>query len=202
MSMWFLLFIGLALLTAALFLNPKLLYIGEALVSFGIYFGLPQDNLLLYLVFVLGIVLLVIELYVPDFGIIGLIGFIAMIIALYYRIGDSVDLLLMGLASLTVAVVVAIVLLKMGKQLNISPMFILETSMNKESGYSSERDLSFLKDQVGVAMTDLRPVGRAKFEEKIYDVISTEEMIPNSAVVFVERVQGSKVYVRRGELDA
>lgn len=202
MSMWFLLLLGVALLTAALFLNPKLLYIGAALVSFGIYFGLPQDNLLLYLVFVLGIVLLVIELYVPDFGIIGLIGFIAMIIALYYRIGDSVDLLLMGLASLTVAVVVAIVLLKMGKQLNISPMFILETSMNKESGYSSERDLSFLKDQVGVAMTDLRPVGRAKFEEKIYDVISTEEMIPNSAVVFVERVQGSKVYVRRGELDA
>lgn len=202
MSMWFLLLLGVALLTAALFLNPKLLYIGAALVSFGIYFGLPQDNLLLYLVFVLGIVLLVIELYVPDFGIIGLIGFIAMIIALYYRIGDSVDLLLMGLASLTVAVVVAIVLLKMGKQLNISPMFILETSMNKESGYSSERDLSFLEDQVGVAMTDLRPVGRAKFEEKIYDVISTEEMIPNSAVVFVERVQGSKVYVRRGELDA
>lgn len=202
MSMWFLLLLGVALLTAALFLNPKLMYVGAALVSFGIYFGLPQDNLLLYLVFVLGIVLLVIELYVPDFGIIGLIGFIAMIIALYYRIGDSVDLLLMGLASLTVAVVVAIVLLKMGKQLNISPMFILETSMNKESGYSSERDLSFLKDQVGVAMTDLRPVGRAKFEEKIYDVISTEEMIPNSAVVFVERVQGSKVYVRRGELDA
>lgn len=202
MSMWFLLLLGVALLTAALFLNPKLLYIGAALVSFGIYFGLPQDNLLLYLVFVLGIVLLVIELYVPDFGIIGLIGFIAMIIALYYRIGDSVDLLLMGLASLTVAVVVAIVLLKMGKQLNISPMFILETSMNKESGYSSERDLSFLKHQIGVAMTDLRPVGRAKFEEKIYDVISTEEMIPNSAVVFVERVQGSKVYVRRGELDA
>ena len=202
MSMWFLLLLGVALLTAALFLNPKLLYIGAALVSFRIYFGLPQDNLLLYLVFVLGIVLLVIELYVPDFGIIGLIGFIAMIIALYYRIGDSVDLLLMGLASLTVAVVVAIVLLKMGKQLNISPMFILETSMNKESGYSSERDLSFLKHQIGVAMTDLRPVGRAKFEGEIYDVISTEEMIPHNAVVFVERVQGSKVYVRRGELDA
>lgn len=199
--MWFLLLLGVALLTAALFLNPKLLYVGAALVSFGIYFGLPQDNLLLYLVFILGIVLLVIELYVPDFGIIGLIGFIAMIIALYYRIGDSVDLLLMGLASLTVAVVVAVALLKMGKQLNISPMFILETSMNKESGYSSERDLSFLKGQVGVAMTDLRPVGRAKFDEKIYDVISSEEMIPHNMVVYVERVQGSKVYVRRGELD-
>lgn len=199
--MWFLLLLGVALMVAALFLNPKMLYVGAALVSFGVYFGLPQDNLLLYLVFVLGIVLLVIELYVPDFGIIGLIGFIAMVIALYFRIGDTVDLLLMGLASLAVAVIVVVALLKMGKQLNISPMFILETSMNKESGYSSERDLSFLKDQVGVAVTDLRPVGRAKFDDKIYDVISAEEMIPHQASIYVERVQGSKVYVRKGEFD-
>lgn len=197
--MWFFLLLGVALLVAALFLNPKVVYVGAALVSLGFYFGLPQDNILIYLMFILGISLLVVELYVPDFGIIGLLGFIATIIALYFRIGDPIDLLLISLASLGVAVLVAVILMRMGKTLNISPAFILRTTMNKESGYSSEKDLSYLLDQVGITVTDLRPVGRAKFEDKLYDVISIEEMIPQNVAIYVERVQGSKVYVRKGE---
>ena len=46
-------------------------------------------------------------------------------------------------------------------------------------------------------ISDLRPVGRAKFGEDTYEVISTAEMISSGELVTVVRVQGAKVYVKR-----
>ena len=60
--MWILLLLGVALLATALFLNPKLFYIGASLVSFGIYFGVPTVDVSIFLMFLLGMGLLIIEL--------------------------------------------------------------------------------------------------------------------------------------------
>ncbi|MRJ48021.1 NfeD family protein [Fundicoccus ignavus] len=195
--MWILLLIGVALLSMALFLNPKLFYITASIISFGVYFGVPQIDVSIFLVFLLGISLLIVELYVPDFGVIGIIGFLAMVLSIYLKTGDFTQLVYLVLGSIAVAFIVIVYFLKSGKDLNISPGFVLNEAMSNEKGYSSEKDYSFLVNTNGLVISDLRPVGRAKFGEDTYEVISTAEMISSGELVTVVRVQGAKVYVKR-----
>lgn len=195
--MWILLLIGVALLSMALFLNPKLFYITASIISFGVYFGVPQIDVSIFLVFLLGISLLIVELYVPDFGVIGIVGFLAMVLSIYLKTGDFTQLVYLVLGSIAVAFIVIVYFLKSGKDLNISPGFVLSEAMSNEKGYSSEKDYSFLVNTNGLVISDLRPVGRAKFGEDTYEVISTAEMISSGELVTVVRVQGAKVYVKR-----
>lgn len=195
--MWILLLIGVALLSMALFLNPKLFYITASIISFGVYFGVPQIDVSIFLVFLLGISLLIVELYVPDFGVIGIVGFLAMALSIYLKTGDFTQLVYLVLGSIAVAFIVIVYFLKSGKDLNISPGFVLNEAMSNEKGYSSEKDYSFLVNTNGLVISDLRPVGRAKFGEDTYEVISTAEMISSGELVTVVRVQGAKVYVKR-----
>lgn len=195
--MWILLLIGVALLSMALFLNPKLFYITASIISFGVYFGVPQIDVSIFLVFLLGISLLIVELYVPDFGVIGIVGFLAMALSIYLKTGDFTQLVYLVLGSIAVAFIVIVYFLKSGKDLNISPGFVLSEAMSNEKGYSSEKDYSFLVNTNGLVISDLRPVGRAKFGEDTYEVISTAEMISSGELVTVVRVQGAKVYVKR-----
>lgn len=197
--MWILLLLGVALLATALFLNPKLFYIGASLVSFGVYFGVPTVDVSIFLMFLLGIGLLIVELYVPDFGAIGIVGFLAMAVAIYLKVGDFTELVYLLIASLAVGVVVIVYFLRSGKELNISPGFILTEALTSEKGYSSEKNYAFLLNEHGTVVSDLRPVGRAKIGEEIYEVISTAEMISSGEMITVTRVQGAKVYVKRGE---
>ena len=195
--MWIFLLIGVALLSMALFLNPKLFYITASIISFGVYFGVPQIDVSIFLVFLLGISLLIVELYVPDFGVIGIVGFLAMVLAIYLKTGDFSQLVYLVLGSIAVAFIVFVYFLMSGKELNISPGFVLNEAMSYEKGYSSEKDYSFLVNTNGLVISDLRPVGRAKFGEDTYEVISTAEMISSGEMVTVVRVQGAKVYVKR-----
>ena len=195
--MWILLLIGVALLSMALFLNPKLFYITASIISFGVYFGVPQIDVSIFLVFLLGISLLIVELYVPDFGVIGIVGFLAMVLSIYLKTGDFTQLVYLVLGSIAVAFIVIVYFLKSGKDLNISPGFVLNEAMSNEKGYLSEKDYSFLVNTNGLVISDLRPVGRAKFGEDTYEVISTAEMISSGELVTVVRVQGAKVYVKR-----
>lgn len=197
-KMWILLLLGVAFLSTALFLNPKVFYIGASLLSFGLYFGVPKVDVSILLIFLLGIGLLIVELYVPDFGVIGIGGFLAMCTAIYFKTGNFTELVYLVLGCIAVALVIIVYFLKSGKELNISPAFILNEAMTTDKGYSSEKDYSFLLNKNGSVVSDLRPVGRAKIGEEIYEVISTAEMISSGEAITVTRVQGAKVYVKRG----
>lgn len=199
-QMWILLLLGVAFLSTALFLNPKFFYVGASIVSFGIYFGIPNVDVSVFLMFLLGIGLLIVEFYVPDFGVIGIVGFLAMTIAIYLKTGDFTELVYLVLASVAVAFIVIVYFLKSGKELNISPAFILNEAMTSDRGYSSEKDYGFLLNANGTVVSDLRPVGRAKIGEETYEVISTAEMISTGEAIIVTRVQGAKVYVKRGAI--
>lgn len=191
------LLIGMVLLCLCLFYNPKWLFLGLALVVYGYYFSAPSQNLLIFIIFLLGIFMLIVEFYVPDFGIIGLLGFGAIAISLYMHLDDLGDVVLTLLAMIFVSAVSIIIPLRLGKDLAIGHGFVLGTSFEKEKGYSSHKDLSFLLGKSGVTMTALRPVGRCEIDGEYYEVVSSEDMIQSGTKVYVSKVEGAKIYVRK-----
>lgn len=191
------LILGAAIITTAAFSKYSIIYVGLSLITFGAYFGLPADNWLIYLLFVLGIVLIVVEFYVPDFGITGIAGFVVIVTSLYLIHIDFISVLIATIALLASIFIVGALNLALGRELQLSPQFVLNTSMNTESGYTSSKTLDYLVNQNGVTVTSLRPVGRANFNDEFFEVISNEDMIPANTPIYVERVQGSKIYVRK-----
>lgn len=192
------LLLGVMFLCLAMFYKPKWLFVGLSLIASGIYFEMPSGDLLIFIIYLLGILLLIIEFYVPDFGVIGILGFIAIVTALYMHLGDIGTLVLTILTMIVVITLSVAIPLRMGQNLTIGPGFVLETAAEKERGYSSQKDLSFLLNERGMTITALRPVGRAQINDEYYEVISVEDMITSGEPIYVSRVEGAKIYVRKG----
>ncbi|MBZ6526478.1 hypothetical protein HYQ40_01725 [Aerococcaceae bacterium DSM 111021] len=191
------LLIGMLLLCLCLFYSPKWLFLGLAVIAYGFYFEMPGQNLLIFIIFLLGILMLIVEFYVPDFGIIGLFGFIAIGISLYMHLNDLGDVVLTLLAMILVSAIGILVPLRLGKELAIGNGFVLGTSSEKEKGYSSSKDFSHLKGKRGVTVTALRPVGRCEIDNEYYEVVSSEDMIQSGTNIYVSKVEGAKIYVRK-----
>lgn len=149
--------------------------------------------------FAIGIILLCMEVYVPG-GILGTIGVLSLI-ASSYMVFDAYGLGV-GLSYLGAVTVVAVVGLyvtyrlvprtRVGRSL-----FLSET----ESGFSSSReDLSSLIGREGIALTQLRPAGKAEIGGRRVDVVTEGGMVEKGGRVKVLEVEGARVVVREIEI--
>lgn len=169
-----------------------------ALASFGGYFYLNSlENWVPIIIFVLGICLLIFEVFVPDFGVAGTIGFLLIIGGIYLTNNDFG----LALRDLSIAVVAStflvIMLVRRGYSLAHFEKLVLKINLDKKSGFSSNTDASVYLGKTGTTTTPLRPSGKARFEDAELDVISTGEHIDTAVSVVVTKVEGYKIIVRR-----
>ena len=145
--------------------------------------------------FVAGILLLLIELFVPSFGILGILGIVSLIAGVVLsanRTGQA--MLSLGIA-FAVAIVVTAIVARIFRDRGIWNRFILKDRLDKESGYVSNTEHSELLGVTGPAVTVLRPSGIALLNGKRYDVVTNGEFIPAGTPVKVIHVEGLRVVV-------
>ncbi|HZJ87344.1 MAG TPA: NfeD family protein [Erysipelothrix sp.] len=191
------LFIGVFLGVSAAFIKPNLLFMVLSFVAFGFYFNIPQPNFLIYALFIFSVILLIIEFYIPGFGISGILGITGSLSAFYLSGLSIVDSVILSLLLFGLALATLFMYLKLGYKLNLSPGLILNT--NKESQYAS-RDISPLINKRGVTQTPLRPVGKVMIDDEVYEAYSGEDMIASQQEVIVHKIENNKIYVRREKL--
>lgn len=193
-------------LVASLFLRQKVVLNLLALISLAYYFGLISfqnwnfqlnlDSLYLYLLSLLGLLLLMIELYIPSFGLVGLIGLIFYSLSIYFTLGELGPLILMMIGNMGFAFLVFIIFLRLDYSINVPQVFVLQQSHQKDLGYQSRDNQEDLLGLSGIAVTPLRPVGRGRFESKQSEVISKEGFIEEGRKIKVVEVSNGSVYVR------
>ena len=193
--LWFAL--GVILTVMGVFLRPSWLYWIGSVGIFAVFFQVSSTQWMAWLIFVIGLALLLIELYTPGFGLAGLSGILAMTYGLYEHYGQLESVLLMGVILIAVAALTVYLLVKLGCRPVVAHAFVLETALTRESGYTPSPDHQNLVGQVGQAVTPLRPVGRAQFDQEVYEVISHGPMIQSGTPVQVEAVRGSQIIVRQ-----
>ncbi|MBI2505913.1 MAG: hypothetical protein HYW07_22085 [Candidatus Latescibacteria bacterium] len=145
---------------------------------------------------VMGFVLLFLEVFViPGINIFGILGFAALltgIVYAYVRLGAGAALGLGAWTGVLTGVLVWLVLRNRAWQ-----RLVLQRGNTSQEGYSaSPADLAELAGQTGEALTPLRPSGRARFGERIVDVVSEGNFIPRGTPVTVLEVVGSRVVVQ------
>jgi membrane-bound serine protease (ClpP class) len=164
------------------------------------------------ILFLLGVVLLVVEIFlIPGFGVTGISGIILMIAALVLsrqefvipRVPWQWDIFLRNLRNVGFGFVGSLVLLVF--ILRIFPRtpglkrLILESNQDTMAGYTvqSLESSALLTGRRGNAVTALRPAGKAEFEGEILVVETDGEFIEAGTPVEVIEVSGNRIVVRR-----
>ena len=146
--------------------------------------------------FIIGLILCVLELFVPG-GIIGILGLAAVITSLFLASDHPVTVAVSLLAAAIIAVLAAILMIRMfGKQMNFFRKMILTDSTDTKSGYVSNKTRHELLGSSGIALTDLRPAGTARINDERLDVVTEGSFIPKDTKVIVIKAEGARIVVR------
>lgn len=146
--------------------------------------------------FVLGVILLFLEIFVPG-GILGLLG----ITALTAGILLSADSLLEGVIYVIGMLIVLGLLLALSFRFpqtrKFWQRFALSTRQTKREGYVAPKPSyeNFL-GRYGTALSQLRPAGTADFDGERIDVVTEGGFIPRGSRIKVIAVEGTRVIVR------
>ena len=152
----------------------------------------------LIVLFIVGIVLMAIELFVvPGFGITGIGGLIAIFASLYFFFPDPSTALGVMAAVLVLSLVLLFILIKLFGISNFWKNISLGESQSNEGGYTSHSNQKKYIGEKGIALTHLRPAGTAEINGKRIDVITEGDYIDKNQKVEVIRVKGSRVVVKK-----
>lgn len=161
--------------------------------------------------FVLGVVLLALEVFViPGFGVAGVLGIIFVLCGLafsmlandYFDFKVSQPGLLMNSFLIVIgAMVFSIILMVIfGKNILNSSAFkrlVLADEQRADSGYTSSVPKINLLNKEGVARTVLRPAGKIEVDGVWYDAVALDGFIDAGEQVYVEKHENYNLFVRK-----
>ncbi len=179
------------------------------LIALALFFGssyiLQLATLLEILLFIAGVILLLVEIFViPGFGIAGISGVILIFLSIFLSLLGSdpfitFENISMAIIQIALAIVGAIFLFfLLAKYLPKSNLFnklILSESEKADEGFVSVSEEPGLLGKEGVAITILRPVGIAEIDGKRIEVVSNGPFIQPGTEIKVIKVEGMRTIV-------
>lgn len=171
-----------------------------SVLAFGLYFGgnimAGYANLTTLIIFITGILLLLIELVVPGFGLPGISGIILVTTGAVLATNSLALSVTSLLVALTVAVVVGFLLVRFGFKSKSMSKVVLNKKLDSEGKFLSTDSKDEYLNLEGIATTGLRPSGFAEINGEKLDVLSEGGFIEKGEKIKVVRVEGSKIFVR------
>ncbi len=158
-----------------------------------------------FLLFLLGIALIALEIFVvPGFGIAGIFGITFMLASAFFVFDKAYDFrnaILWLSVSVILSAALSILAVVLLPETQLFRKFALSTVMDAQMGYhsSSPEDFQDYLGKPGTALTPLRPSGTARIENKRVDVVTVGDFIPQNSAIRVIEVEGSKVFVEAVE---
>ena len=158
------------------------------------------NHVQIWLCFLLGTGLLILEVFLPSFGIVGILGILlelASVVLVYFRYGDlaALGMLIACLAVVSITISIAIRSASKGR-LSKTPIILTERETLAE-GYSATADMEVFLGREGITTTVLRPTGMAVFDGVKLNVVSDGEFMDKDIVVKIVKVEGTRVVVER-----
>lgn len=136
------------------------------------------------------------EFSVPGIGVFALASIFCLIFSLYYFMGATTLATYIVLGIITIVLTVIVITFKNYSDSKFWRYFTLRWQSSSDKGYLSSDNYDFLLGKKGQSLTVLRPAGMAKFDEKIYDVVTEGVFLDKSVAVEVVAVEGRRIVVR------
>lgn len=164
--------------------------------------GLDLSGLegLIVILFMLGIVLVVIEMIIPGIGIAGILGIISLIAGIVLSaqvVSPAALILIIAVVLLIITTMLFLIYKSATKGGRVSKLLMLNTRTSKEEGFSSTTLTEDLVGLEGITETALRPAGTGDFQGRKLDVVSNGEFIPKGTPILITEVEGFRIVVEK-----
>ena len=155
-----------------------------------------METLAIVLLLIIGTGLLVLEFFVPGFGLPGISGIVLLaagVTVTFTHYGAVAGLIsLVGTLALCIACIVVSVRSASKGRLSHSALIL-----KNEAKEGLEETVTLAEGTTGCAITPLRPAGIAELDGKRLNVVSEGEFIEKGAALRVTKVEGSRIQVAR-----
>lgn len=196
-------FVSTLLLTLAtlliifeLFFNLKGKGVGFAIISLILFFmgniGMGYTNLLELILFLIGVIFIVFEIFIPGFGIPGILGIGFILYALYNAMSDPTISLISITVSGVIGLLVFVIILKMGFRSNTFNKIVLQDDISSHTS----NDRKELLGKTGTSLSMLRPSGKISIDGETYDAITEGNFIQANKPIKVYNIEGFKIIVK------
>jgi membrane-bound ClpP family serine protease len=141
-----------------------------------------------------GVIIIIAEIILPSGGILSImaIGVLGFSLFKAFAVSSNIGMLFLGA---DIIMVPALVL--MGLKFIAKSSVTLRKTLSKEDGVvSQKKELDKFFDASGIAVTDLRPAGAIKVNNKKIDAVTQGEYVNKGASVRVIQVAGNQVIVK------
>lgn len=167
--------------------------------------GLSQfivANLPAIICLIAGFVLVVIEMFIPGFGLPGISGIILLIVGVALKARSPLEALIIAASIILLLCIALSFALRSAARGRLSRSSLILSDVSKGNASEvSEGDLKYFIGRSGRAVCALRPAGIAEFDGVKLNVVSDGEFISENSPVRVERVEGNRIVVRRLDAD-
>ena len=151
-------------------------------------------NIIAAIVFIVGIALLVVEMFLPGFGVSGVLGITAIIIGIILQAKSILEAFILVLIFLSIGIVLLVFIARSFIKGRLSKSSLVLTSQKPA------QDRTEIKaGDTGLALSDLRPAGVGQFGDKRVDVLTRGEFLQKGDGLRVLEVEQYKVIVAKNQ---
>ena len=166
------------------------------------------------LIFVLGIILVALEIFViPGFGVAGISGIILIVTGLTLSMIDNINFeftlpslfpvvksLFIVMVSMLMSIVLSIWLSNKLLTSGVSPLkrFVLDSKQDVSEGFVAvDNENKKMLGMTGIADTILRPSGKIKINDEVFDAMAISGYINSGDKIIVVKFESGQLYVKK-----
>ena len=146
--------------------------------------------------FVVGMVLVIAEMFQPGFGLFGTFGVIALIGCVFITANSIFQGVILTIVIAMMLLILFLAFLLIFSNGKIPANLILTEAERKEDGYVGTPDYSNYLGKTGLVTTICRPVGSADFDGDRLEVVTMGEFIDTGKSVEVVEIEGNRIVLR------
>jgi len=148
------------------------------------------------ILFVIGVGLIIVEMFEPGFGFFGAFGIIALIACIFVTaetVAQGLTLTAIFFVLLIILLAIFLTLVSKGK---LPGKLVLKEAETLDQGFSGTEDMAYLMGKSGIVITTCRPVGNVDFDGVKLEVVTQGEFYEKGAKVEVVEIEGNRVVVK------
>src|SRR5690625_1847354 len=165
-------------------------------VYFYAYLNEPASFMVLLAIYFIGLILILIDGKLLNDGTLAVLGLVAMVLVVVIAAPD-IYTGIYAVIGVIVGIAISFSFLKVFKRREMWGKIALKDRLTKEEGYSSiNKEYEQLVNKTGVTITDLRPIGTIRVQNKDYSAISDAQWIQKGTNVQIIEVDGTRILVK------
>ena len=147
------------------------------------------------IVLIIGILLIGVEFIMPGFGFPGIAGIIFTAAGVFLTGRNIQERVLVGVIAIVVIAVMLVISIVVFSSKKVKSPIKLDEDLQGKNLFIDEKDMEYFIGKKGVAITDLKPAGKAEVDGIKFDVLSANYYIKKDSAIVITEVKNNRIIV-------